>query len=428
MVVRRDFTDRFLRSIRPAAPGKRPIIYDAQVAGFGIRVDDRSCENNIGAFVLVTRFPGSPNATPRRIGDYPGTSLAKGRAIAREWREDIDRGVDPKAKAAEQRLEDERRRAETFAATFEQYAEDHLSTLRTGNAVRKAIENHVLPHWGNRPVSDIRRKDGNELLRNLRRDAPIGANRVRAYLVTFGGWLVDQDVIEASPFAALKRPSKENQRDRVLSEPEIRAIWTACGKSEIGAFGRAFKFMLATGQRRSEVGNLTWREIDLRQKLWTLPRERAKADRRHEIPLSALALSILEDCPRLGDFVFSATGARPVAAWSKPKRNLDRLACEKLKLELGDDAPAAIAEWHLHDLRRSCATYLAKLRVDRITISKILNHAEREVTSIYDRHSYDAEKRQAMDAWGARLAAIVDGRDGGNVVSLSPRRGRDHVQ
>src|SRR2546421_1707707 len=147
MATKRDFTDRFLKAIKPAEPGKRIILHDAQIPGFGIRVTERSAEENKGSFVLVTRFPGSTNPVPRRIGDYPAMSLAKARQIAREWREDLRQGVDPKSKEAERRRED------TFAAVFLAFADDHLSTLRTGTGVRRAIERHVVERWGHRPVS-----------------------------------------------------------------------------------------------------------------------------------------------------------------------------------------------------------------------------------------------------------------------------------
>jgi Arm DNA-binding domain len=129
MAAKRDFTDRFLKALKPAATGKRYIAYDAQIPGFGIRVTDRCADENKGAFVLVTRFPGSTNPAPRRIGDYPAMSLAKARELAREWREDIRQGVDPKVKEAERRREQERRRADTFAAVFVTFADDHLSTV-----------------------------------------------------------------------------------------------------------------------------------------------------------------------------------------------------------------------------------------------------------------------------------------------------------
>ncbi|MGJ0505307.1 MAG: tyrosine-type recombinase/integrase, partial [Methylocystis sp.] len=85
--------------------------------------------------------------------------------------------------------------------------------------------------------------------------------------------------------------------------------------------------------------------------------------------------------------------------------------------------PKEIRPWRLHDLRRTCATQLGKLGTDRVVIGKILNHAEQGVTSVYDRHRYDDAKRRALDLWGLRLQAIVEGRDGGNVVSLAQARG-----
>lgn len=422
MGAKRDFTDRFLKAIKPAGTGKRVIFFDAQIPGFGIRVTDRSTKESAGAFVLVTRFPGGRNPVPRRIGDYPVMPLAKAREIAREWRENIRQGIDPKVKVAEWQRQEARRMADTFAAAFEAFAEDHLSTLRTGSVVKRTIERHAYPAWAERPISGIRRTDVNELVRSLKRDAPIGANRLLAYLKKFFAWAADQELIEASPSAAIKKPSKENQRDRVLTEAEILAIWQACG--ELGAFGRAFKLMLLTGQRRTEVGKMAWAEVDLKEKIWTLPRERTKADRTHEVPLSDLALSIMQDCPKLGPFVLSTgrnarkpkTGVGPISGWGKAKGKLDN-ALEKAASQGG----GAIAEWHLHDLRRTCATFLAKLGTDRIVISKILNHAEGGVTGVYERHRYDHEKRRALALWSECLAAIVAQTDGGNVVSLPSR-------
>ncbi|MHB8887153.1 MAG: tyrosine-type recombinase/integrase, partial [Methylovirgula sp.] len=407
---------------------KRIILYDAAVPNFGIRVSDKSTKESIGSFVLVTRFPGATNPAARQIGDYPAMTLAKAREIAREWREDIRQGIDPKLKEAERQRQEARRRADTFAACFEAFAEDHLATLRTGKIVKATVEKHAYPQWATRPISQIKRADVNELIRTFRKDAPIGANRLLAYLKKFFAWAVDQDLIEASPAAAIKKPSKENKRDRVLTEDEIRAIWLGC--AELGPFGRAFKIMLLTGQRRTEVGRMTWVEIDRKQKTWTLARGRTKADRAHDVPLSDLALSIIEECPKLGDFVFSsgrsgaaktATNAKPVpiSGWGKAKAKLDEIVAKKAAaLAEGQGEAPVVGEWHLHDLRRTCATYLAKLGTDRIVISKILNHAEGGVTGIYERHRYDAEKRRALGLWSERLLEIIDGRDGGNVVQF----------
>jgi len=157
----------------------------------------------------------------------------------------MQRGVDPKAEAAKRRREEERRRADTFGAVFDAFTEDHLADLRTGTVVAGVIRKHVVPAWGDRPIGEIRRADVNELVRGLRRSTPVGANRVLAYLKKCFGWAADQEIIEASPATAVKRPSKENPRDRVLTDSEIRAIWRACG--QLGAFGRAFRLNACHG-------------------------------------------------------------------------------------------------------------------------------------------------------------------------------------
>jgi integrase len=426
MVIKRNFTDRLLRAIKPTPHGRRAIIWDAQIPGFGIRVTERSVAGNIGAFVLVTRFPGKKDPAPRRIGAYPGMPLAKAREIARQWRDLIGQGLDPKAREVDLRQAAARQSAVTFRIAFNAFAEDHLSTLRTGQSVRRIIQKHVFPGWAERPIAEISRADVRALIASLRNQMRIGANRVLANLKTFFRWAVDQELIEVSPAASVKRPAKEVKRDRVLSDWEIRAIWQACG--EFGVFGRAFKTMLATAQRRSEVGAMTWAEIDRGERRWALPRERTKSDRAHEVPLSALTLSILEECPKLGDYVFATPrrgrdgeegdgAARAVTGWSKAKSALDKLALEKAiarAIANGDRPPASFPAWRLHDLRRTAATYMAKLGVERVVIGKVLNHAEREVTAIYDRHRYDSEKRRALDLWAEALAAIVgDDRDRG---------------
>jgi integrase len=426
MSAKRDFTDRFLKAIKPAPSCKRVVHFDAVVPQFGIRVSDKSTKENIGAFVLVARFPGSANPTPRRIGDYPAMSLAAARAIAREWRDDIARGVDPKVKQAEERRAEERRRADTFAAAFDAYAGERLSRLRTGDEVKRAVERHAFPKWRATPMRDIRRADVKALIREVHGAAPYASNRLLAYLKTFFDWATDEELIETSPAAPVKRMAEEEKRDRVLSEREIAAFWRAC--EQAGAFGRAFRFMLATGQRRAEVGGATWAEIDRSKKLWTLPRERTKADRAHEAPLSDVALEILDECKLASDFVFSTgrTGRdgkdAALAGWSKAKAALDKnmlKAARKLAAEQGQEEPKQIPAWRLHDLRRTCATYLGKLGTDRVVISKVLNHAEQGVTSIYDRHRYDDAKRQALDLWGRRLKAIVEDEKGGNVAAVA---------
>ena len=365
--------------------------------------------------------------------------LAKARDIAREWKNDIKKGIDPrdKAEAARRAVEaanraEESKAKNTFEAAWSEYVEerrvDRNGRNRTLGVVDGVIKKHIIPKLGARPLSEISRVETNDFLRQIAKGTPTHARRIASYLATFGKWAENDGRVEdgESPFANLKRFGTENRRERVLTDNEIRVIWKV--SADMGAFGRAVRLMLATGQRRSEVGDLAWREIE--GNLWTIPAERTKPGRAHLVPLSLLALSILADAPRLGVHVFTTRSAPkgdtiPISGWSKSKTRLDTLAIEALREQTGD-AKATIPEWHLHDLRRTAATLMTRRGVSRLVVGKVLNHAEQGVTGQhYDLHDYLPEKRQALDLWGARLAAIVDGREtSDNVVALESARGQ----
>jgi integrase len=385
----------------------------------------------------VTRYPDDPSRPViRAIGDYPTMTLARAREVAREWRDDIAKGVDPKDKAeaakraAEAaRREAEHRQANTFGLAFEAFRQEHLAKLRTGAVVASVIEKHIMPVFGDTPLAEIAPDDVDDLLRSIAKKTPTHARRIKAYLHKFGVWAKQDRRIKESPFLSLTRFGEEQRRDRVLSLPEIRAIWRA--SAEMGVFGRVVRLLLATGQRRSEVAEMQWREVDDERNVWLIPRERMKAKRAHVVPLSPLALSIIAEQSKLGAHVFASTrgaprgGTVPISGWSKFKARLDVLAIEALR-ELTGNSEATIPEWRLHDLRRTAASLMTECGVSRFIVSKVLGHAEQGVTGRhYDLYEYLPEKKQALDLWRARLAAIVEGREGpDNVVSLEAARGQ----
>ena len=163
MAAKRDFTDRFLKSIKPAARGKRDMHWDAQVPGLGLRVTDKSSSNDIGTFTLTRRWPGSDNPAPRAIGRYPNVSLAEARTIARGWNADADKGVDPKVKEAERRREEDRRRADTLAPHSTATSLSVFRACGRARRLKKAIERYALPKWGMLPICKIRRADVKDL-------------------------------------------------------------------------------------------------------------------------------------------------------------------------------------------------------------------------------------------------------------------------
>jgi integrase len=164
-------------------------------------------------------------------------------------------------------------------------------------------------------------------------------------------------------------------------------------------FGPAIRLLILTAARRDEVGSMTFTEVNFAAKVWTLPAKRSKNGLEHVIPLSGAALSILESIPRIGKrdgFVFTTTGETAVSGWSKAKATLD--------------AASGVADWRLHDIRRTVASGMAGLGIALPVVEKILNHTSGSfggVAGVYQRHDFADEKRDAIDKWARRVAVIV---------------------
>lgn len=158
---------------------------------------------------------------------------------------------------------------------------------------------------------------------------------------------------------------------------------------------------------------MRWIDIDIGERLWLLPAVATKAARGHAVPLSSLALTLLEGLPKLGPYVFTAARDHPISGFSKAKARLDAIGCD------GTSA-VTIAPWTIHDLRRTAATEMGRLGVSRFIIGKVLNHADRSVTGIYDRHAYFKEKREALEVWGEYLDRLT--RPPSAVVQLQVAR------
>jgi integrase len=254
---------------------------------------------------------------------------------------------------------------------------------------------NVLPQWRGRKIAEITRADIKALLAGLA-ETPINANRVHSVLHTLFGWAVESDLITSSPIAGLKRPNKEIPRDRVLTDAELRAVWLAAEK-ESYPYGSVIKLLILTGQRRGEVAGMMWPELDIALGTWTLPRERVKNGRKHEVPLSNQALEIIKKAPRTSDkYVFSLNGRGPFSGFSDRKAQLDQ--------------SVNIASWTIHDVRRTVASGLAKLGTDLAVIEKVLNHTSGSfagIVGVYQRHEFSTEKRVALQQWADHVEHIA---------------------
>jgi len=212
-----------------------------------------------------------------------------------------------------------------------------------------------------------------------------------------------------SPAAGMRLPTKEHPRDRALTDDEIRWLWLACEATE-WPFGPLVKLLLLTAQRRDEVAGIERPEIDLEKKTWTIPREKAKNDRAHEVQLSTAAIEVLNALPRVSDgLVFTSTGTTPVSGFSRAKLRLDAAMLAAKREELGEKC-GPIQPWTLHDLRRTAATGMARLGFAPHVVDKVLNHVGgtiRGVAAVYNRFEYVEERRGALEAWGRYVTGLI---------------------
>jgi integrase len=287
---------------------------------------------------------------------------------------------------------------DTFAELAEAYIRDYAKPRkRSWKEDRRALDRDLLPRFRNRKASEIKRREVIDLLRDIKgRGAPILANRTLEIIRRIYNWGISNEFVEINPCIGIEKPSQENQRDKVLSETEIRILWGALDQEPL-QIGSRYKLQLLTAQRSGEVRKMRWGDIDLVTGWWTIPEQFSKNRRSHRVPLSEMAIQILEEIATAkidNDWVFpSPTAAGAVRSNTK--------ANKRIRKQSG-------IEFQPHDLRRTAATKMAgELGVDRLTLSKILNHVETGVTAIFDRHSYDKEKRAALQDWSNYLNQIL---------------------
>jgi integrase len=424
---------------RLTAPKSARIDYfDAAFPGLALRVTgpaDQRPERKTWTYFY--RHGGKQRRMTFEPG-YPALTLAEARSEATEAQLKIRRGTDPAEEKAQARKAASHA-ADTIANVVGLFIRRHLEAKRRApryiEETRRNFRNHVLPRWGERDIKSIARRDVTELLdavmdsgtkvkgkdgsRRTVPGGPIAANRVLAAIRALFNFALRRGIIESTPVAQVEQPGQETRRERTLSANEMRAIWTAAEGFGY-PFGAFFQLALITGQRRDEVARMRWVDLDLNAATWTVPAEATKAGRTQVVPLAPLAIELLKALPRKADttgkttkpsaYVFTTSGDAPVSGFSKAKPRLDHAIS---KARNGD----ALTPWTIHDLRRTAATEMARLGVSRLVISKVLNHADRTVTGIYDRHAYVPEKRHALEIWAEYLSGLTQPPRANSVVA-----------
>jgi integrase len=400
-------TDAKIQGLRPPVTGQVEIP-DKLLPGLRVRIG----KTGTRTFVLRKRVAG--RMTNMSLGRYncERFGLADARKKARALIEEIEAGRDPsKALKAARRDGPDAGRVRVL---WNRYIEQEVrGKKRTGKEVERVGKKHILPAIGDRQADSITRADITALVeavhfRNPSKPTPREARHVHQRLSAFYSWAMPRlDRLPANPCRDAAKPGPSTPRERVLSQDEIKAFWSTTEK--LGwPFGAGFRLLLLTAQRRSEVFEAAWDEVQ--GSTWTIPRDRAKNGVTHVVPLARPAQAIIKTLPRIADTrqIFPS-GKDPLRSASGFTKAHTRL--------LGDMAKAlgveAIERFTLHDLRRTAATHMQRLGIDLVVVEAILNHVSGSragVAGIYARYRYDLEKREALDAWASDVLRIAAGK------------------
>jgi integrase len=371
----------------------------ANVPGFGIRVSPAGKRT----WFLMYRANGRQKR--HTIGTNPPMSLAKARGAARTALLDVQvTEADP---AAAKRA---RRSADTFEQLAEKYIDDYAKPHKqTWNEDARQIRTMCLPRWKSQVATEITRADVRELLGAVAKDrGGVTANRLRALLSKLFRWAVSQDYLSANPASELPKLARERSRERVLSDDELRALWARLDDAEEtealpAAVVLWMRLRALTAQRGGSVARMKWADVDFERRVWEIPAADMKAGHSHIVPLSPAVIKLLKARRKVvsEDSTYVLEGGR------------------SRRLRLGVTEVIGLEDFTPHDLRRTAATGMARARVPRFIVARVLGHVDRSVTGVYDRYEYMNEKRTALETWARRFTAILESKSSGTVVPFA---------
>lgn len=402
--MKRNLLADFVASVKPPESGQKPY-WDAKLPGFALRV---SCG---GGKTWVFAYRHNKRMRWMVLGTYPSMSLADARAAAHTARGAAQRGEDP---ATDRKAQQQAQAANgvRFADLADLYLRRHaMEHKRTWKQDDRVIKHDLLPAWGSRGIADITRADVVMLLDQVfDRGAKVMANRVLTLVSGIFAFAIHRGMIDENPAAKVARPGKEDPRERVLTDDEVRRIWTVLDTrdEELDRFVPIIRLGLLTGQREGEIMGMRWSELDLEHGWWTIPGERTKNGLIHRVPLVGEALAVLKGIfAGQHDSVLVFPGGRrgqPLRSVYKPMLRLKKLS--------------SVGGFRYHDLRRTARTGWASIGIDDSLAERLLNHKDRGVQGVYNRYKYDADKRAALARWDRWMREIAKGQVSEKVVQL----------
>jgi integrase len=389
-----NFNHQAISALKP--PHKRIELFDERTKGLGLRITPS------GTKTFFYRYRVNGKIRRFTIGQFDGVSLKQARDEISRLRVKVLDGNDPQAERQKKKNTQD---MQTFSDLADEFKEKYMPTLRanTQKEYKRIIDKELNPVLGKFPINKVTKNEIIELLdkKAYKDKSPTMANRMRARLSRIFTFGMERGLAEVNPVQHTSTYKQgESKRDRYYTEGEIRTLWEFF--EDWGEPTQSvLEMLLICGQRKTETMKMRWTDIQV--DVWTIPASLAKNKQPHDVPLSKMALEILEKMKKLNgdsDYVFASP--------QNKKAPLDSLSRVRQTIQNNTE----VSDFRPHDLRRTVATYMAKLGIERTVLGKILNHkglaGDGQVTAIYDRHSYMGEKREALNRWSTNLRKILD--------------------